>query len=412
MTTGERKRRGAGSGPESSRENARQGYLNGRPKFGFDVEVIADSKRKKRKPIINEGEAALIRRMFSTAAGGSGTLEIAKALNIDGFRQRSGKRWSKQAVLDVLHDTAHRGEYVVNKRDWKNGGFRPREGWITIQVPPIVSSGLWDQVAGVLTARSPTVVNPAVAGSRILLSGLCRCGQCGSAMTLECGKSGRYRYYQCRKRLREGKDACAGNRIPVKNLDEALLNHLRLQLFRPDRVTQMLETLSASLDDLRAGRLAQAKALEAQLRGVDVRLNNHILAIENRLVTEGDVGARIQELRAQEQALREELAQVGDPARLPNIPTDAATVDRFTDNIERLFLGEDQTFARHYLRTVLEKVVVDDRIVHVYAKAAGVAQVAVHKKEEADELLTSTASVPSTVLLELRQTDSNRRPGG
>ncbi len=34
--------------PESSRENARQGYLNGRPKFGFDVEVIADSKRKKR----------------------------------------------------------------------------------------------------------------------------------------------------------------------------------------------------------------------------------------------------------------------------------------------------------------------------------------------------------------------------
>lgn len=66
------------------------------------------------------------------------------------------------------------------------------------------------------------------------------------------------------------------------------------------------------------------------------------------------------------------------------------------------FMAEDRTFARRYLQLLLDKVVVDGKVIHVHAKAAGVMQVAVTKKDEADEVVTPSASVPTSVMSRLK----------
>jgi len=48
------------------------------------------------------------------------------------------------------------------------------------------------------------VTPPHVVSGPNLLTGICHCGNCGGAMTLRTGKNGRYRYYACSIRARQG----------------------------------------------------------------------------------------------------------------------------------------------------------------------------------------------------------------
>ena len=153
-------------------------------------------------------------------------------------------------------------------------------------------------------------------------------------------------------------------------------------------------------------------ALEARKRGIEARLENQFRAIEDGTVEDEDVGLRIRELKAEAEDVEAELVAMGDPRRLPTVPTDDEAVERFTDNLEELFLAEDQSFAQQYLRTMIERIVVDRGVVHVHAKAAGVAQAAGVGEDGELPGVTSTPLVPKTVLAGLRRTDLNRQPSG
>lgn len=50
-------------------------------------------------------------------------------------------------------------------------------------------------------------------GSPNLLTGTCYCGNCGGAMTLRTGKNGRYRYYACSIKARQGETGCKDRAI-------------------------------------------------------------------------------------------------------------------------------------------------------------------------------------------------------
>ncbi len=119
----------------------------------------------------------------------------------------------------------------------------------------------------------------------------------------------------------------------------------------------MLGGLCQSMSVVAMELKERGKAIEAERRGAKARLLRHYDAIEVGDVTEQDVGQRIRELKAR---------------------------------IEEL----------------------DAKLIDVHAKPAGVAQVAVDTKQEADGVLTPPAPVPSSVMSRLRQRDSNSRLGG
>jgi len=51
-----------------------------------------------------------------------------------------------------------------------------------------------------------------------LLTGICFCSACGKAMTLRTGKGGRYRYYTCSTKARQGETGCQGPTVPIQTL--------------------------------------------------------------------------------------------------------------------------------------------------------------------------------------------------
>ncbi|MFN8684180.1 zinc ribbon domain-containing protein [Paracoccus sp. P2] len=64
---------------------------------------------------------------------------------------------------------------------------------------------------------------PLFDGPLNLLTGICPCGNCGGAMTLRTGKNGRYRYYACSIRARQGETGCKGRAIPMDKLDRMVV---------------------------------------------------------------------------------------------------------------------------------------------------------------------------------------------
>ena len=145
----------------------------------------------------------------------------------------------------------------------------------------IGTTGRIDAIAGLhqqsrlarrLQLRSPSIAfGPQVVGGPTLLTGLIHCGKCGGAMTIRTGKGGRYRYYTCSMKARQGATACEGMTVPMEKLDDLVAGHLEERLLDPERLE---EVLSAVLDrrqersDRRQEHIAELnkRAAETELR--------------------------------------------------------------------------------------------------------------------------------------------------
>jgi hypothetical protein len=62
-------------------------------------------------------------------------------------------------------------------------------------------------------------------------------------MTIRTGKGGRYRYYACSTKARQGPTACEGMAVPMDKLDDLVASHLEDRLLQPERLEAILATV-------------------------------------------------------------------------------------------------------------------------------------------------------------------------
>ena len=162
-----------------------------------------------------------------------------------------------------------------------------------------------------LKARHPAVTPSAVISGPTLLTGLIHCAKCGGAMTIRTGKGGRYRYYACSMKARQGPTACDGMAVPMDKLADLVANHLEERLLQPER----LETILATVLDRRQER--------------SERQREHIAEL-NRRVAESE--ARLKRLY---DAIEAGVADLDDPALKDRIDGLKAIRDRAKADAER-----------------------------------------------------------------------------
>src|SRR3546814_975085 len=118
-----------------------------------------------------------------------------------------------------------------------------------------------DWSSDVCSSDLPKVMPARVISGPTLLTGLIHCAKCGGAMTIRTGKGGRYRYYACSMKARQGPTACTGMAVPMEKLDDLVVNHLEKQLLQPER----LETILAAALDRREEHADRRRAHIAEL---------------------------------------------------------------------------------------------------------------------------------------------------
>jgi len=266
-------------------------WTGGCPPWGYDV---AGGKL-----VVNPVEAYRVREAFRLYLEFGSLIDTAAELNrrnwptkLTATRNggtRGGKQWSKSNLHGTLTSPLYCGRIIA-------GGEA-----VVGEHEAIVDLATWDAVQARLESN-------AVAGSRgerhesgALLTGILKCGICGSSMTPTHCKKGprRYSFYACSRRVKGGKSACAAPYVSAPKIEAEFVAEIALHATDPKLVEAVV---SAARDQL----VERKRALSDEARAVRRSLKD---AEQERTSAEGGsvrIGGRIGELRARASALERE----------------------------------------------------------------------------------------------------------
>jgi DNA invertase Pin-like site-specific DNA recombinase len=199
---------------------ARGMWMGGSVPLGYDVQD--------RKLIVNEVEAATVRRVFTGFVEfGSGT-KLTQVLRAEGVTTKRGKPINKGDIYKLLNNRTYVGEAA------HKGNIYPGEH------KALITRELWDQVHAILTESPRARANKNRAQSPALLRGLIF-GSDGRMLspthTRRRGKL--YRYYVSQSVLKEtdDSDSCASNfvrRVSAAEVEAAVVAQVRAILCQPE----------------------------------------------------------------------------------------------------------------------------------------------------------------------------------
>ena len=319
----------------------REGRSGGGLCFGYDVVHERDARGE---PIhggraINDTEAAVVRGIFAEFAAGKSPRRIAIDLNQEHSHGPRGGEWDASTIngnaargTGILNNELYIGRIVWNRlrysKDPETGKRISRlnepDCWIVQEVPElrIVHQHLWD----VVKERQRTIkrdTRPDVREKpfwaqqrpRYLMTGLAKCGACGSSYVKISAN-----LFGCAAARNRG---TCGNRlnIRVEALEDMILDGLRTRLMEPELFKVFCEEFHREMNRLRSDENAASATKRAELDHVDRRIRRIVELITD---DEAPVRALKQELitlEARQLALQQQLAEIGAPAPLihPNL---------------------------------------------------------------------------------------------
>jgi DNA invertase Pin-like site-specific DNA recombinase len=126
------------------------------------LDLVGQVKQNRRvvepgRYVVNEGKAALVRKMFQLAADGYGVGRIAKVLNKDYPDGLTGRGWQPAYIATILRDRSVLGEFQPHKGTTARKGrpsTRERDGEpIQGLFPPIISEADFGRVQAAMDGR-------------------------------------------------------------------------------------------------------------------------------------------------------------------------------------------------------------------------------------------------------------------
>ncbi len=267
--------------------------------------VLTDKELK-----VNPETSKIVSRIYHMyEKENKGFLTIAKALNEEGIPSPTGKEWWNRTIKLILTNPVYKGTTVWNRIEGskKTRPKRDMEDWVIQENTheAIIKPDTWDRIQGIINKRN--IPNRAQS-SPYLLSGLLKCPQCGSGMSVS--SSGSNKVYRCSAYKNKG--TCVGTQYKLNKIHdlfkeglEDLLKHipietLSIQPSNKDRNThtsiqkklvtakkryeRKVEAYAAeliSLDDLKYEKLKLEK-LEQEINEIS-NINTDLTVIEKEL---------------------------------------------------------------------------------------------------------------------------------
>jgi len=250
----------------------RQGKSGGGLSFGYDVVHEADAcgevQRGGRR--INEGEAAIVRRIFQEFAQGRSPRAIAQALNKEGIPGPANRSWGPSTIYGnwqrgtgILNNELYVGRLIWNRQEFvkdpdtgkRQARLNPKAKWVIEEVPHlrIIDDHLWGSVkerqqhsrSRVMTKdkgiRSERARRPSY-----LLSGLLKCGICGGGFS-KISQS----HYGCSTARNKG---TCDNLLTMRRdeIEATVLEGLKDHLMHPELVTAFIDEFHREVNRQRA----------------------------------------------------------------------------------------------------------------------------------------------------------------
>ncbi|MBI1186272.1 MAG: recombinase family protein [Alphaproteobacteria bacterium] len=208
-------------------------WMGGYVPLGYDV--------RDRKLLVNDAEAALVRRIFQGFVELESCTRLVQVLRAEGATTKRGRPLTKSDVYRILSNRVYLGEAV------HKGTAYPGEH------DAIVTQQQWDAVHAVLQVSPRVRVNRTRNTTAPLLRGLIFDSD-GRAMSPShsCGRGGQmYRYYVSQAVLKGGAtERPAIARLPAGEIEAAVVAQVRALLRQPEMVVGTWRAARATAPDV------------------------------------------------------------------------------------------------------------------------------------------------------------------
>ncbi len=336
----------------------RAGFSGGGRCYGYDIP-------QKGTLAINEGEAAVIRRIYADYAAGWSPKRLVHALNAEGIPSPRGGTWSPTALSGdrragdgILCQELYIGTRVFNRRHYRKhpetgrrtGVLNPPDQWIREPVPDlrIISDAAWAAVQARQLAISAAPAAHARKPKR-LLSGLLRCDLCAGSMTLQGG------VYRCGNNKDRG--VCINAKaIAAGTIEKRVIQGVRRHLLAPAAIAEAVRSIHAEQDTTRRQTLADRAPLERELAEIGRRLERGQQAYLAGAMDVADLARLSEPLKARRAEITAALQSAEAPPVIQLHPGAAAAYQALAETIEDALASDDGQEARDAFRALIQHV--------------------------------------------------------
>ena len=245
-------------------------WMGGVPSIGYDVE--------NRQLVINEAEAAVVRRIFEEMLTIGSPTQIAANLTAEGVttkawttqegQTRSGTRIDKKYLHKLLRNRIYLGE-LSHKGNWYPGAH-----------PPIIDKALWDKVHAVLAkdGHARSVETKIRSRTDALLRGLLYTPSGERMYPTYSNKRGhKYHYYVSKSESRFGAPGKSYERLPAPEIEAAVVAQIRTVLTSPESIASVVRHIQRN-----GAQIDEASTVMAMGRLNDVW--DHLFPVERHRI--------------------------------------------------------------------------------------------------------------------------------
>lgn len=222
-------------------------YLCTNPPYGY----MKDPENKKRW-IVDEEAAEVVKRIFALCLDGYGPSEIARILKTDrvliptAYWQAQGKTvnhsvpenpylWVSATVADILEKKDYLG-HTVNFKTYRQSYkskkklYNPEEKWLVFENTheAIIDADTWQRVQELRKNKR----RPTRTGKTNMFSGIARCADCGEKLyyCTSTNFEARQDHFVCSTSRLKGKEVCPTHFIRAVVLEQGVLAHMRMMI--------------------------------------------------------------------------------------------------------------------------------------------------------------------------------------
>jgi site-specific DNA recombinase len=322
---------------------------------------------------ILDTEAAVVRRIFNSYVAGNSPRHIAAALNREGVPGPRGGPWnastiggSRRRANGVLQNELYKGRIVWNRqrfvKDPETGRRvsrpNPRSEWMTADAPElrIIDDDIWTEVQHRRGDRSNE--RHYATRPRRLLSGLLKCGCCGSGYIVS-GRDKRGTYLRCSRMIETG--LCDNRRtVGLNSIEDKVLQGIEEHLASPDLLAEYVREYHRAYTELRDSTARRRADLTKRLANLKPEIKRAVAAIMENPRSKA-IQAELRELEDQRDELEANLGNIEPPPTIELHPNVGEIYrGKVRDLKAALDLADDDNRAEAYraIRELVEKVVI------------------------------------------------------
>ena len=347
---------------------AREGRHNGGRSYGYRP-IAGQNGRLE----IAEDEANVVQRIFEAYISGRSPRDIATGLNKKGIPGPRGGPWnastiagSRKRANGILQNALYVGRIVWNWQSFikdpetgrRVSRSNPKSEWLTADAPElrIIADELFDKVQKRRAQRAGDRERHYASRPRRLLSGLLKCGCCGSGYVVS-GADKRGPFLRCSRMVETG---LCGNRctVGVDLLEKRVLEGIEKQLASPDLIAEYVREFHRAWTALRDSATSRRAQLQKELRAIQADTKttiNMLMTTKNKALL-----THLEDLEKRQEAIDGELADLAPPLIELHPNVGDIYQKKVRDLKAYLATADDDNRADAYraIRELIEKVVI------------------------------------------------------